>query len=122
MKKLFTILASIVAAVMLSTNATAQITGVELARKQQGTAFQTNENDKVIRYVEIDAPIVVCGGGLSGVCAAVSAARQAFKFSFLVLNLFGTTLDFKFLFRQQFLQHCTVKATLSDKRFYNLVF
>ena len=44
MKKFFTIAASIVATVMLSTNATAQITGVELARKQQGTAFQTNEN------------------------------------------------------------------------------
>ena len=79
MKKFFTIAASIVATVMLSTNATAQITGVELARKQQGTAFQTNENDKVIRHVEMDAPIVVCGGGLSGVCAAVSAARHGSK-------------------------------------------
>jgi len=79
MKKFFTIVASIVATAMLSTNATAQITGVELARKQQGSAFQTNENDKVIRHVEMDAPIVVCGGGLSGICAAVSAARHGSK-------------------------------------------
>ena len=79
MKKFFTIVALIVATAMLSTNATAQITGVELARKQQGSAFQTNENDKVIRHVEMDAPIVVCGGGLSGICAAVSAARHGSK-------------------------------------------
>ena len=68
-----------IALMLLSSSATAQVTGVELARKQQGTAFQTNENDKVIRHVEMDAPIVVCGGGLSGVCAAVSAARHGSK-------------------------------------------
>ena len=58
------------------TSASAQITGVELARKQQGNAFQTNENDQVIRKIEMEAPIVVCGGGLAGVCTAVSAARH----------------------------------------------
>ena len=78
MKHLITSIATI-ALMLCSTTATAQITGVELARKQQGSAFQTNENDKVIRKVEMDAPIVVCGGGLSGICAAVSAARHGSK-------------------------------------------
>ena len=61
------------------TTAVGQITGVELARNKQGTAFQTNENDMVVRHVEMEAPIVVCGGGLSGICAAVSAARHGSK-------------------------------------------
>ena len=78
MKHLIACITSI-ALMLFSATATAQITGVELARKQQGTAFQTNENDKVIRHVEMDAPIVVCGGGLSGICAAVSAARHGSK-------------------------------------------
>ena len=78
MKHLITCIATI-ALMLCSTTTTAQITGVELARKQQGSAFQTNENDKVIRKVEMDAPIVVCGGGLSGICAAVSAARHGSK-------------------------------------------
>ena len=76
MKKIVSILALF--ATLLST-ATAQITGVKLAREEFGTAFQTNENDKIIRKIEMDAPIVVCGGGLSGVCAAVSAARHGSK-------------------------------------------
>ena len=78
MKHLIACITSI-ALMLFSATATAQITGVELARKQQGTSFQTNENDKVIRHVEMDAPIVVCGGGLSGICAAVSAARHGSK-------------------------------------------
>ena len=78
MKHLIACITSI-ALMLFSATATAQITGVELARKQQGTAFQTNENDKVIRHVEMEAPIVVCGGGLSGICAAVSAARHGSK-------------------------------------------
>ena len=73
MKKIISVLA--VFATLIST-ASAQITGVPLARKEFGTAFQTNENDKIIRQIEMDAPIVVCGGGLSGVCAAVAAARH----------------------------------------------
>ena len=73
MKRLFTVIASIAATALLSTSATAQITGVELAREKQGNAFQTNENDQIIRKVEMEAPIVVCGGGLAGVCTAVSA-------------------------------------------------
>ena len=76
MKKIILVLAVFVT--MIST-VSAQITGVPLARKEFGTNFQTNENDKVIRKIEMDAPIVVCGGGLSGVCAAVAAARHGSK-------------------------------------------
>ena len=77
-KQLFAIVAAVLA-IAISAPATAQITGVKLAREEQGTAFQTNDNDKVIRHIEMDAPIVVCGGGLSGVCAAVAAARHGSK-------------------------------------------
>ena len=75
MKKIFSVLSMLVA-MLISTTASAQITGVELMREKQGSAFQTNENDQVIRQVEMEAPIVVCGGGLSGLCAAVAAARH----------------------------------------------
>ncbi len=76
MRRLFISIVSIISAVLVSATATAQITGVELARDKQGSAFQTNKNDQVIRYVEMEVPIVVCGGGLSGVCTAVAAARH----------------------------------------------
>ena len=36
----------------------------------------TEQNSQVVRNVEKKADIVVCGGGLAGVCAAVSAARH----------------------------------------------
>ena len=75
MRKIFSVL-SMFAAMLFSTTASAQITGVELMREKQGSAFQTNKNDQVIRQVEMEAPIVVCGGGLSGLCAAVAAARH----------------------------------------------
>ena len=78
MKKIISVL-SIMTALLLSTTVSAQITGVKLAREEQSSAFQTNENDQVIRYINMEAPIVVCGGGLSGVCAAVSAARHGSK-------------------------------------------
>ncbi len=68
--------ASMLCLSLIATSASAQITGVELAREKQGSAFLTNENDQVVRYVEMEAPIVVCGGGLAGVCTAVSAARH----------------------------------------------
>ena len=41
--------------------------------------LRTEENSKVVRDLEYDTEIVVCGGGLSGVCAAVSAARHGSK-------------------------------------------
>ena len=41
--------------------------------------MKTEENWKVKTYTELSADIVVCGGGLSGVCAAVSAARHGAK-------------------------------------------
>ena len=75
MKKIFSIL-SMAVAMLVSTTASAQITGVELARKQQGSEFQTNKNDQPIRYVDIESQVVVCGGGLAGICTAVSAARH----------------------------------------------
>ena len=75
MRKIFSVLSMFVA-MLLSTTVSAQITGVELMREKQGSAFQTNKNDQVIRQVEMEAPIVVCGGGLSGLCAAVAAARH----------------------------------------------
>ena len=77
-KQLFAIVAAILA-IAFAAPATAQITGVKLAREEQGSAFQTNENDQIIRHIEMEAPIVVCGGGLSGVCAAVAAARHGSK-------------------------------------------
>ena len=36
----------------------------------------TESNSSVIKHVEMEADFIVCGGGLSGVCAAVSAARH----------------------------------------------
>ena len=44
-----------------------------------GAQLLTEKNDQVIRDVELETEIVVCGGGLSGVCAAVSAARHGSK-------------------------------------------
>ena len=41
--------------------------------------MKTEQNSTVKKYVELSADIVVCGGGLSGVCAAVSAARHGAK-------------------------------------------
>lgn len=48
------------------------LTGVVSSQAQ----MRTNENEKVLRNLDLEAQIVVCGGGLSGVCAAVSAARH----------------------------------------------
>lgn len=47
--------------------------------QQNVKPFLTQDNDKVINEVTLDADIVVCGGGLSGVCAAVAAARHGSK-------------------------------------------
>lgn len=41
--------------------------------------MRTDENEKVIRELEYTSDIIVCGGGLAGVCAAVSAARHGAK-------------------------------------------
>ena len=36
----------------------------------------TESNSSVIKHVEMEADCIDCGGGHSGVCAAVSAARH----------------------------------------------
>ena len=71
MKKIFLAIAFVLSAVP----SFGQITGVGLARSEQKEELMTQDNDKVIREVQMQADIVVCGGGLAGVCAAVSAAR-----------------------------------------------
>ena len=67
-------------AMVTSIPSNAQITGVELARKSQNPEqMLTHENEQVVREIEAEADIIVCGGGLAGVCAAVSAARHGSK-------------------------------------------
>ena len=41
-----------------------------------GAQLLTEENSKIINHKDMEAEFVVCGGGLSGLCAAVSAARH----------------------------------------------
>jgi alkyl hydroperoxide reductase subunit AhpF len=80
MKKTIISALSVLVAMVMAVPSTAQITGVELARKSQDpNKLLTHENDKVVRVVEAEADIIVCGGGLAGVCAAVSAARHGAK-------------------------------------------
>lgn len=43
---------------------------------QDVTGMKTEANSPVVLQKELSADFVVCGGGLSGVCAAVSAARH----------------------------------------------
>ncbi len=49
------------------------------ARAQIHDHLLTDKNSAVTRDLSFDTEIVVCGGGLSGVCAAVSAARHGSK-------------------------------------------
>ena len=65
-RKPFSIIAGALAAVLMPlTSTTAYAQGM-----------LTEQNAKTIKDVELSADIVVAGGGLSGVCAAVSAARH----------------------------------------------
>ena len=41
-----------------------------------GAQMLTEQNSKIINHKDLEADVVVCGGGLAGVCAAVSAARH----------------------------------------------
>ena len=49
------------------------------ANAQIADHLLTEKNSEVVRNVSFDTEIVVCGGGLSGVCAAVAAARHGSK-------------------------------------------
>ena len=48
-------------------------------RAQQTEPMRTEANSQVVKNVELETELVVCGGGLSGVCAAVAAARHGTK-------------------------------------------
>ena len=41
--------------------------------------MRTEANSQVVKEVRLETQFVVCGGGLSGVCAAISAARRGVK-------------------------------------------
>lgn len=62
MKRILSIIAAAVAMVLVQPASYAQLL--------------TEQNDQVIRELSMDTEIVVCGGGLAGVCTAVSAARH----------------------------------------------
>ena len=49
------------------------------AAAQETVPMRTEQNSPVIRDVTLETELVVCGGGLSGVCAAVAAARHGTK-------------------------------------------
>ncbi len=49
------------------------------ATKPECGYMRTEENSPVVRQQSHEADFVVCGGGLAGVCAAVSAARHGVK-------------------------------------------
>jgi hypothetical protein len=61
-RKILSFIAAVAAAVPLSVNADAQML--------------TEQNSKTVIEKDLDADVVVAGGGLAGVCAAVSAARH----------------------------------------------
>ena len=46
------------------------------ATKPECGHMRTEENSPVVRHLSYETDFVVCGGGLAGVCAAVSAASQ----------------------------------------------
>ncbi len=48
-------------------------------RAQDAAPMRTEANSPVVKNVEMETELVVCGGGLSGVCAAVAAARHGTK-------------------------------------------
>ena len=41
--------------------------------------MRTEANAPVVKNTKLEAQFVVCGGGLSGICAAISAARRGVK-------------------------------------------
>lgn len=49
------------------------------ATKPELDHMRTEQNSPVVRHESHKADFVVCGGGLAGVCAAVSAARHGAK-------------------------------------------
>ncbi|MBQ5634782.1 MAG: FAD-dependent oxidoreductase, partial [Alistipes sp.] len=64
MKSIFRLMAAVIVAIMPFSSSAQML---------------TEENSSVKKHVELKADVVVCGGGLAGVCAAVSAARHGAK-------------------------------------------
>ncbi len=55
------------------------VLGLALAWTGAADPMRTEANSKVIKDVALEGEFIVCGGGLAGVCAAVSAARHGTK-------------------------------------------
>ena len=65
---------TIIAAALLATSATG-MTAQNTRKEADG--LLTEKNSQTIYNKELKADIVVAGGGIAGVCAAVSAARSS---------------------------------------------
>lgn len=48
-------------------------------RAQHTETMRTEANSQIVKNVELETGLVVCGGGLAGVCTAVAAARHGTK-------------------------------------------
>ena len=74
------VLAVVVVALCVSLVAVAEIAVDQSTVKLQNhSVMLTEANSRVVKEVALDAEFVVCGGGLSGVCAALSAARHGVR-------------------------------------------
>ena len=66
-------------------NAVCLLLAAALAQSQstipapEPNVLRTEANSAVVKNVELETEFIVCGGGLSGICAAISAARHGTK-------------------------------------------